>query len=403
MIRYVDTKGIIYEKKYKAETTKINLSYKNITKILDIEGLNEIIELHLYHNEIKELNWLNSLVNLRELNMAHNKITEIKDLNELPRLQELILCGNKINNITGLKKLTDLQIIDLSHNEIKEINGLDESISLKTLYLNDNDISEIKGLDKLNNLEVLDLNDNEIKEVQGLEGLINLRVVRLYYNQIKYVPFTVMNLRYLTTFEIDCEINAIIERFLDRNSIKENKNIYNDPQNVHDSSIVKSIKESIYNIMNESKEVTFENISKEIIEDKVLTDKTKSQLIEYCQDKTVHSLLNLTFEEVLYSVWKIIKEHKESQEIKEILNVEMKDSMCKCFTGRLSRLVNCLNGFDERVSIKISDKEQILNVIINIRNKYGDDINKQKIEVERELMERGFDKDVINEYIVYLE
>jgi hypothetical protein len=80
----------------------------------------------------------------------------------------------------------------------------------------------------------------------------------------------------------------------------------------------------------------------------------------------------------------------------------MKDSMCKCFTGRLSRLVNCLNGFDERISIKINDKDQILNIIINIRNKY-ESVEKQKEEVIKELKERGFNEDVINEYIVYLE
>ena len=47
----------------------------------------------------------------------------------------------------------------------------------------------------------------------------------------------------------------------------------------------------------------------------------------------------------------------------------MNDSVCKCFTGRMSRLINCLNGFDDLVEIKISDKEQIGNIIVTIRNK----------------------------------
>jgi hypothetical protein len=123
-------------------------------------------------------------------------------------------------------------------------------------------------------------------------------------------------------------------------------------------------------------------------------------LIEYCQDKTVNSLLNLTFEEVLCSVWKIISEHKEGSEIKKILNDEMKDSIC--FTCRYSRLDNCINGFDSRVSIKISDKQEIFNVIIQIRNKYNS-VDKQKEEVTRELLVRGFNKDIIDEYIIYLE
>jgi len=71
-------------------------------------------------------------------------------------------------------------------------------------------------------------------------------------------------------------------------------------------------------------------------------------------------------------------------------------------TGRLSRLVNCLNGFDKRVSVKISDKQQILNVIIKIKNMY-DDVEKQKQESMKELLELGYDDKTINEYLIYLE
>lgn len=81
----------------------------------------------------------------------------------------------------------------------------------------------------------------------------------------------------------------------------------------------------------------------------------------------------------------------------------MNDSICKCFTGRLSRLINCLNGFDSRISVQISDKEQLFNIIIGSRNKYIDDIDKQKQEVTKEMMEREFDQATIGEYITYLE
>ena len=33
----------------------------------------------------------------------------------------------------------------------------------------------------------------------------------------------------------------------------------------------------------------------------------------------------------------------------------MNDAECKCFTGRISRLVNCLFGYTNKVSIEISD------------------------------------------------
>ena len=42
-------------------------------------------------------------------------------------------------------------------------------------------------------------------------------------------------------------------------------------------------------------------------------------------------------------------------------------TLCKCFTGRLSRLINVLNGFYDDIIINIGTNEQIGNIIILIR------------------------------------
>ncbi len=42
---------------------------------------------------------------------------------------------------------------------------------------------------------------------------------------------------------------------------------------------------------------------------------------------------------------------------KKILNQEILDSDKKCLTGKLSRLINSLNGFYDDIYIKISDYE----------------------------------------------
>jgi Leucine-rich repeat (LRR) protein len=396
----------------------LSLENNQITKIKGLNGLTSLQELTLYDNRITKIEGLDGLTSLQQLMLDNNKITEIKGLDGLTSLQRLMLDNNKITEIKGLDGLTSLQELSLYGNRITKIKGLSGLISLQQVSLENNQIEEINGLDGLTSLQKLGLSGNRITEINGLDGLTNLRQLLLDNNKITKIPFSIMNNRKLNTLDIDCKIDPIIQRFLDRNIIKDQKTIYDDSQNVHDSHIAKSIKQSIFNIIDESttgkpcdsttgyfqsKEISIDLILKNIISDKTLNETTKQQLVEYCQDKTVHSILNLTFEEVLCSVWKIISEHKESNEIKKILNEEMKDSMCKCFTGRLSRLVNCLNGFDSRVSIKINDKEQILNVIIKIRNKYSDDISKQKEEVIKELLERGYDKNTINEYIIYLE
>ena len=94
---------------------------------------------------------------------------------------------------------------------------------------------------------------------------------------------------------------------------------------------------------------------------------------------------------------------KEIQkEIKVRINEEMSDSICKCFTGRLSRIVNSLSGYSDKVIIKISDAEEIGNVITLMTKKY-DEIDDIKLNVEKELSERGYTKEVIDEWISYID
>ena len=57
-------------------------------------------------------------------------------------------------------------------------------------------------------------------------------------------------------------------------------------------------------------------------------------------------------------------QNKNTKEILAIMNTEMNDADCKCFTGKMSRLINCLNGYDNRVSITMAENDQIGNIII---------------------------------------
>ena len=100
-----------------------------------------------------------------------------------------------------------------------------------------------------------------------------------------------------------------------------------------------------------------------ILGNSILTETTKRLLIEYMEDKTVHSTLLITFEELLLHTISRIEINEEKDQILNIMNSEIQDSECKCYVGRISRLVNCLSGFDPLVNIQISDTEQIGNII----------------------------------------
>jgi hypothetical protein len=211
----------------------------------------------------------------------------------------------------------------------------------------------------------------------------------MYYNNnpIEYIPLP-------------------LRRFLNRQK-NVTTGVYNDSQNVHDHNIQESIKNSIYSIMNDKLTIDNDTVNQQILEDNVLETTTKQQLVEYITDKCVHSNYQITFQELLTNVWQRITTHTDSLEIKKILNTEMKDGLCMCFTGRLSRLVNCLNGFYDDIYIKIHDNQQIGNIILLIRNKLetneGIDIKLWKSEVQKELIERQYKPTEIQEWLEFID
>ena len=87
------------------------------------------------------------------------------------------------------------------------------------------------------------------------------------------------------------------------------------------------------------------------------------------------------------------------KQVKQRMNEEMTDALCMCFTGRLSRLVNSLSGYSDKVNIRISDSEEIGNIIVIMKNKGGD----VRENVEKELIERGYEREVINEWLSYVD
>ena len=175
-----------------------------------------------------------------------------------------------------------------------------------------------------------------------------------------------------------------------------NHKIYADGQNVHSSSIQKSVRESIINILNDKFIISDDEMRKQIIDnDKILY---KEQLIEYIDGKEEHSTLYCTFKDLFIKVYGRIIANEHRDELWKRLNEELSESDCKCYTGRLSRLVNVLNGYYEDVNIMISDSEQISNIIISIKNRLTDEIE-IKNECIKELNIRGYDKDTINLWV----
>jgi len=143
------------------------------------------------------------------------------------------------------------------------------------------------------------------------------------------------------------------------------------------------------------------------LDNTILTHETKQALIEYSQCTDIHTMLNITFEELLTAVFIEINTFSSGVQasILQVMNTEMSDSICKCFTGRLSRLVNCLSGFSDKVNINISKEDgtdEISNIIITLKNKITN-IDELKQAIIHEMNERGYTQDIIDEWLLYVE
>jgi Leucine-rich repeat (LRR) protein len=285
---------------------------------------------------------------------------------------------------------------------------------LEELYCNNNWLVSLPPLD-LPMLRLLYCSDNRLTSLPEQMILPKLESLYCYENELTTLPICI--LQFSELYIINYEYNNIVElplqitRFLNRintNSIQK-LNIYNDEENVHNTHIQKSFVDSINNITTRQDVEKYDKIKlvNYIIENEQLTEKTKSILFEFLDDETVHTTLLLTFSEVLwYTLQTIINDFHDLNifnEIFTILNQEILDAECKCFTGRICRVVNSLNGFSPLVNIIINDTEQIGNIIILIKHKLELNniytIELHKIQVEKELLERGYNKEIINLWI----
>ena len=142
----------------------------------------------------------------------------------------------------------------------------------------------------------------------------------------------------------------------------KNHGIFKDSQNIHASSIQTSTKQSINTLFKDPYDIPKDDMIKECLtwDISCLPD-----LLTYLDDTDVHSTLLVSFYDVFVKVFSRIMKHPNKTDIIHRLDEELKESECKCFTGRLTRLVNCLVGFYDDIVISISDSERISAIILS--------------------------------------
>ncbi len=378
----------------------------NITTIHGLDNLVNLRKLRLCNNKITEIKGLDNLVNLEELQLNYNQITEIKELDNLVKLEELQLNYNQITEIKELDNLVNLEELQLDNNQIKEIKGLDNLVNLQTLSLGANKITKIKGLDNLIQLKRFYLHYNRITEIQGLNTLVSLQLLYVNNNQIKELPLVLCNLININhIFYYNNPIEYIplpVQRWLDRinHRLTPSNMIYNNKQNIHNHHIQNSFRTSLNNILKDKQLLDLQTIKQQILENNILTEQTKREILNYCDYDAMHSSLLITYSDLLIYVWSRITFSDNKDEILQVLNQEINDGLCMCFTGRLTRLLNTLVGFYDDIELQISDSEQITNIIMSLKNKFSDE--QLRNAVRKELLDRQYSETIINEWLAYI-
>jgi Leucine-rich repeat (LRR) protein len=373
----------------------LNLSNNNITQLpVEIGQLTQLTELNLCNNNLTQLPVeIGHLTQLTRLYLQNNNITHLPvEIGQLTQLTTLLLCNNKLTHLpVEIGQLTQLTTLYLYNNKLTNLPAeIGQLTQLTTLYLSYN---------KLTYLPV------EIGQLTQLTRLF------LQNNNITHLPVEIGQLTQLISLHlsdnmIENILNPIIQRVIQRIEHRANRNngntIYTDTQNVHSSSIQQSIRDSINNLMN----AFIVDYPLTYLDWSVLTQQTKEIITEYIDCNDIHTMLNITFKELFTAV--VIEMDKLSPdlqiEIQKRMNEEMQDSECKCFTGRISRLVNCLSGYSDKVCIQISENEEINNIISVIMSKRElKTIEVLKEEVNLALKERGYNIDKIKEWLEYVE
>jgi hypothetical protein len=394
--------------------------YKNnLTSIPEnIGNLKSLERLYLNDNKITKLpESICELTNLKHLILSMNRISKLPNcIEQLQNLLRIEIRNNLLSSLPiGIVRLQNLKVLELDNNEFEMLpDDIVDLQQLKTLSVSNNHLIMLPlSMGNLRNLEYLNVSNNNLDSIPNSIGMIGtLEYLDVYHNHLLTLPATLASVGNLEImFEENPEIilPMRLQRVLVNNVVKNhNRGVYGDAQNVHDNTLQQSIKDSIKRLVESDQPMNYEQVMKSIANDPILTETVKATLSTYASDPDIVSVINVNYLEILVAVWNRIVINENSVEIKLRLNQEIMD--CKfgdvCFTGKISRLVNCLSGFDDIVDVRISDAEQI-GIIISLvkerltnENMYTVDLHKSI--VRDRLHELNYPDDIIDTWISFI-
>jgi hypothetical protein len=398
--------------------TSIDMSNNDIFSIQDIHFYGYIENIWLDSNNIKVLE--NLPISLKRLYIRNNMIEKLENLPE--GLEELWINNNTIKVIENLPNT--LKKLYINNNQVSQILSLPQSIEVIQIF--NNPLIEIpQFVMDLPNLNIFSFQEDNVVVPQNFKKMLRDRRnerAHIVLNQGQHnleneiltfeqdYPTNIVLNQEQHNFEQDPANERIIDFFDDDDTLEglppangrddnDDLDIYNDSQNVHDTSIQSSLTLSINNIIKGPK--MSENYLYDSICNSGLTESVITNIWKNINDITIHEATGCTYLDVLCYVFNYICESEHYDDLIKVLEQEIIDGSDLCFVGRITRLVNVLSGYHEGVNLVINDSSQIGNIAVLLKSKYSGDTLKK--EFTKEMRERDFSDDIINEWLMYFD
>lgn len=358
----------------------LNLSSTGVTDIAFAAGCSKLKYLDISRNSISSIDCLDAPC-LENLDISYTTVDAVP-FERYPALKYLYVSGCSIEDWSGLSLCTKLLHFRADECGLTTMDSI-TSPHLTWLSVDHNKLTTFP-FEKYPRLQTLYVQSNKLTTIDNITCCPRLKTINLKYNRIAdFSPICLMpsitKLRYKgNTFRTqDPRTTRVLQRFK-KVKVRATNSIYADNQNVHNSSIQRSVQRSVVNLL---KDPVIEFNPSSVIESD-LSAEIKSIIIEYCNDDMVHSIHGLTYSELFAYVWARIQKHESKTELCRILADQIRDSECKCFTGRFNRTLSVLVGFCDDISINISDSARISAIVIAV----GSTINPYSPAIHRELM-----------------
>ena len=355
---------------YKYHLMYLIVSNNQLCTLEGIEGATWLIDLDCRHNSLTDLRSIGKCVRLIGLKADHNQLRTIKGTAGCHRLASLSVAYNNLTIIEDLDSCLTLSSIDVSHNQLPSLRGLEMYKQLCTLKCSHNQIISLLPITACPRIETLVFDHNLVTSLDGIETCRDLRIIECEGNPLTDIN-AVVGLRLYRCEGITealwistPQLQRYYQQHANQVSTGMLRTIYGNGQNVHDSQVTKSIAASLRNLMKDPKPAFTIEL---VLLESSLSEHTKTRLVEYCADTCVHSDHLLSYQELLAYVWARIMRSPHKTELLKVLEEQINDAECMCFTGRFHRTVSVLVGFYPDILITISDSSRISAIILAVK------------------------------------